>query len=99
MKNIIKVEEGCMLLLSVILNSKLPYPAWLFWLLFLTPDVGMIGYVINRRIGALSYNLLHHKGVAILYIWRDYTFQIMHWNSPGFCFLHTALLTGCSATA
>jgi hypothetical protein len=67
MKNIIKVEEACMLLLSVILNSKLPYPAWLFWLLFLTPDVGMVGYIINKKIGAVSYNLLHHKGVAILF--------------------------------
>jgi hypothetical protein len=67
MKNIIKVEEACMLLVSVILNSQLPYPAWLFWLLFLTPDIGMLGYIINTKIGALSYNLLHHKGVAVLF--------------------------------
>ena len=65
MKNLIRVEEAMMLALSVYLNSYLDYPAWLFWALFLAPDIGFIGYAINTKVGALTYNLLHHKGIAV----------------------------------
>lgn len=54
-----------MLALAVYLNSLLPYEAWIYWALFLTPDIGMIGYIINARVGAVTYNIFHHKGVAI----------------------------------
>jgi hypothetical protein len=67
MKNIIRLEEAAMLGLSIYLNTFLPYSPWLFWILFLTPDVGMIGYLLNTRIGAFTYNLMHHKGIAILF--------------------------------
>ena len=66
MKDLIRLEEACMLLLAVYLKSLLSYDWWLYWVLFLAPDVGMIGYVINTRVGAYTYNLLHHKGVAIV---------------------------------
>jgi hypothetical protein len=66
MKYILKTEEVMMLVLALILNSFLSYPWWLYWALFLTPDISMIGYLINTRIGAFSYNLFHHKGFAIL---------------------------------
>ncbi len=45
--------------------------AWWIWiLLFFSPDIGMIGYLINTKAGAITYNLLHHRfiGVAILCI-------------------------------
>ena len=66
MKNLIRLEEAAMLGLAVYLNTFLPYAQWIYWVLFLTPDIGMIGYVVNPRIGAVTYNLLHHKGIAIL---------------------------------
>ncbi len=31
----------------------------LFALLFLLPDLGMLGYLVNRRVGAICYNLTH----------------------------------------
>lgn len=37
---------------------------WFYLLLFLGPDIGMIGYAINPKIGAITYNLFHHKGIA-----------------------------------
>lgn len=55
-----------MLGLSIYLFSLLSYPWWLFLVLFLTPDIGMIGYVIHNKAGAFCYNLFHHKGLAIL---------------------------------
>ena len=36
-----------------------------FLVLLLTPDIGALGYIINSNVGAFSYNLFHHKGLAI----------------------------------
>ncbi len=67
MKNLLKAEAVALLMLSIILNQTLiPYAWWWFWVLFLTPDVSMIGYVVNSKVGAILYNLAHHKGIAIL---------------------------------
>jgi hypothetical protein len=65
MKTLIRIEELGMFALAVYLNSFLPFAGWVFWALFLTPDIGMLGYLINTRTGAITYNLLHHKGIAI----------------------------------
>ncbi len=65
MKNLIRLEEGLMLALAIYLNILLPYAGWLYWAFFLTPDIGFIGYAFNTRAGAFTYNLLHHKGLAI----------------------------------
>jgi len=46
-----------------LLSIELPW--WLWVVLFFFPDVGMVGYVINTRVGAFLYNILHHKGIAI----------------------------------
>lgn len=34
--------------------------------LILLPDIGMLGYLVNTKTGALTYNVFHHKGLAIL---------------------------------
>lgn len=58
-----------MLSLSLLLVNQLPYSCWLFAALFLTPDLSMLGYLINARVGAITYNIGHHKGIALtLYI-------------------------------
>lgn len=66
MKNSIRIEEYAMLLLSIYLFSLLDYEWWWYLALFLAPDVSMIGYLVSPKVGAFSYNLFHHKGVAIL---------------------------------
>ncbi|MGK2862248.1 MAG: DUF4260 domain-containing protein, partial [Chitinophagaceae bacterium] len=39
---------------------------WWWWLvLFIGPDISMIGYAAGNIAGAVAYNLFHHKGVAI----------------------------------
>ena len=65
MKNIIRLEEAAMLGLAIYLNSLLPFGLGVFGLLFLAPDIGMLGYLINNKVGALTYNIFHHKGIAI----------------------------------
>ena len=54
-----------MFALAIYFNSFLPFQGWVFWAWFLAPDLGMLGYLINTRIGAFMYNMLHHKGIAI----------------------------------
>ena len=66
MKNIIKLEELGVFALSVFLLFKLAHPLswWMYALLFFAPDIGMLGYLINTRVGAVTYNYFHHKAVA-----------------------------------
>lgn len=68
MNNLVKVEELAMFLLSIFFFAQLDYAWWLYLALILTPDIGMIGYAVNTKVGALSYNLFHHKGIAIV-VW------------------------------
>lgn len=55
-----------MFALGIFAFNQLDFAWWWFLILILTPDIGMVGYLINTKIGALSYNIFHHKGVAIL---------------------------------
>ncbi len=66
MKTLLKLEEAGLVLLSIWLFTRLEYAWWWFPLLFFTPDLSMIGYLLNPRIGAFTYNLVHHKGTAAL---------------------------------
>lgn len=66
MKLCLKLEELLMFTLGVYLFSKLDYSWWWFLALLLAPDVSMLGYLINSKTGAFTYNLFHHKGIAIL---------------------------------
>jgi hypothetical protein len=69
MKNLLKLEEIFFLGFSLFLFSQHDLSWGWFALLFLTPDLSMIGYLINPRLGAWIYNLVHHKGLGTsLYI-------------------------------
>lgn len=76
MKTSLKVEEFGMFLLSIFLFSQLDYSWWLYLALFFLPDIGMLGYLINTKIGADLYNLFHHKGIAILILIAGYTVDV-----------------------
>jgi|SRR5690554_933620 len=65
MKKLIKLEEAGQFLASIILFSQLDYVWWLFPAALLLPDLSMIGYLINPKVGAWIYNFFHHKLLAI----------------------------------
>ena len=67
MKNLLRLEEFALFLLAIYLFASPDYPWWLFLVLFLTPDLGALGYLGGSRLGATTYNLTHHKGIAILF--------------------------------
>ena len=66
MKTTLQLEYLAMLLLGIYAFSILSYSWWLFLVLFLLPDIGMVGYLFNATTGAFLYNIFHHQGVAIL---------------------------------
>ena len=66
MKILLKLEALGLFLLGIFLFSTLNYSWWWFLVLILVPDMGMLGYLVNSKIGAWTYNLCHHQGLAIL---------------------------------
>ncbi|MCB0793676.1 MAG: DUF4260 domain-containing protein [Flavobacteriales bacterium] len=65
MKDLLRLEEMAQfaLCLAVLVMNDVPW--WAYVLLVIGPDISMLGYLAGPRIGAFSYNLFHHKGVAI----------------------------------
>ncbi len=66
MKKLLQAEEIAQLALTIIALYYTPiHISWWLWpLLFLSPDISMLGYLINTHVGAVAYNLAHHKLVA-----------------------------------
>ena len=51
-------------------------------LILIAPDISFIGYTAGNKIGAVCYNLFHHKGIAIAifltgFILKDELIQIV----------------------
>lgn len=65
MKNILLLEEAAQFALCIYLSTWLPFPGWWYAAFFFAPDIGMLGYLVNASTGALTYNLLHHKALAV----------------------------------
>ena len=79
MKNLLKIEELFLFGLALFLFSRLDYGWGWYALLFFAPDLSMVGY--------WTYNLIHHKGVAVaLYVFGSLLFV------PWLMFAGTVLL-------
>ena len=65
MKNPLKLEELALFLFSIYLFSRLPFAWWVFPVFFFAPDLSLIGQLAGKRTGAVIYNLIHHKAVAL----------------------------------
>lgn len=65
MNKLLKLEELAMFALSLWAFSLTEISWWWFAGLFLLPDLGMIGYLLDEKIGTWTYNLFHHKGIAL----------------------------------
>ena len=76
MKTILKLEEAAMTAIAIYLLSiyNLTLSFWVWIILFFLPDIGMLGYLINTKIGASTYNLFHHKGIAVALAVTGYYF-------------------------
>jgi hypothetical protein len=66
MKNVLKLEEVALMGLGIFMFGLLGYQWWWLPVLILTPDISMLGYLFGSKFGALCYNIVHHRAVAIL---------------------------------
>lgn len=65
MKYLLKLEELLMFALSIFFFSKLDYAWWWYPLLLFAPDLSMLGYLGGTKLGAITYNFVHHKALGI----------------------------------
>lgn len=79
-KTVLKLEGLAVFLTCLYFYSKLDASWLLFVLLWLLPDVSMIGYFKNLKLGAFLYNLIHNYILALLIIviglWQGDNFTI-----------------------
>ena len=66
MKGLLKLEELAQFLVCLVALIASDVPWWTYLLLALGPDIGMLGYLVDPKVGAITYNMLHHKGLALL---------------------------------
>ena len=61
--------------LSIYLFNQTDFVWWWYLVLILAPDIGILGYLVNSRIGAITYNLFHHKAIAVAVLICGWYFQ------------------------
>lgn len=78
MKNVLKLEEIAMTAMGIYLLTiyNLNISIWIWLLLFFSPDISMLGYIVNAKAGAITYNIFHHKGIAIAIAAVGYFMQV-----------------------
>lgn len=74
---LLRTEESALLLFALFAYHQLHYSWLLFAILFLTPDLFMLGYLLNTRIGAAIYNLAHTLTLPFALLLASY---IQHWH-------------------
>lgn len=75
---LLRTEESALLILTLYAYQHLHY-SWLFFaILFLTPDLSMLGYLINVRAGAATYNLIHTLTLPLALLLVSY---LQHWQT------------------
>ena len=74
----IKIEEAAITAVSIYFLSKynLGLPVWAMVLLFFSPDFSMLGYLLSTRVGAFTYNLFHHRGLALAMLAIGFLMQL-----------------------
>ncbi len=80
MSVLLKLEEVRIFMFCFFLFCRMNVAWWWFSWLLLLPDVGMIGYLINSKTGAFTYNFLHHCLVALLVAIYSLSYGNEYWK-------------------
>ena len=85
---LLRTEEFALLLLTLFAYHRLHY-SWLFFaILFLTPDLFMLGYLLNAHLGAAIYNLAHTLTLPLALLFISY---LQRWHlAPAVALIWTA---------
>ena len=75
MKRIIQAQEVMLCLLSVAALYYFKVP-WLYYIiLIIGPDISMLGYLAGKKIGAIAYNLFHHKAIGVVFFLLGFSLE------------------------
>jgi hypothetical protein len=66
MKKLLQAEELALFVACLFYFPAFQFSWWWFAACILLPDLSMVGYLVNSRVGAICYNIFHHRGIAIL---------------------------------
>jgi Domain of unknown function (DUF4260) len=85
---LLRLEEALLLIAAIFAYQHLHYRWLLFALLFLTPDLFMLGYLLNVRLGAAVYNLAQTFTLPLALLFISY---LQHWHlAPALALIWTA---------
>jgi hypothetical protein len=89
---LLRVEETALLFGAVALYWQMHFSWVLFAVLFLAPDLFMVGYLANPRVGAAVYNLGHVVAVPLVVFALGWWLGRRGWMAVGIIwFSHIAL--------
>lgn len=74
-KILLHIEGLAVLVLSLYFYGYGEFSWLLFFVLLLAPDISMLGYFINNKIGARVYNLFHTYTIVIIGIFCGVLFE------------------------
>lgn len=93
-KILLHLEGLTVLVISLYIYNELDFSWIMFIILLLAPDLGMLGYLINPKIGSVIYNLCHTYltpalllGVALIFHplsclpFPSYGLPILEWTA------------------
>ena len=66
MKTLVALEELGLAVLGWYVFVMSGQVWWLFLLLFFAPDIAMLGYLAGPKAGGVIYNIVHHRGLAVV---------------------------------
>lgn len=81
----LRLEAFALAALMVALTHVSSAPLWILPATFIAFDIGMVGYVVSSRIGALTYNIAHNATVPTLFITFGVVFDWELLSIVGFC--------------
>jgi hypothetical protein len=70
---LLRIEEFFLLAAAVLVYVHFHFSWLLFAVLFLAPDLFMLGYLVNSRVGAAAYNLGHFLMVPLALFFAAYS--------------------------
>lgn len=65
-RTILRLEGAAVFIAATYAFATLDGPWWLYVLLILAPDLGMLGYLVGPSIGARTYNVTHTYTLPLL---------------------------------
>ena len=63
---LLHAEGAAILFVTVISYAQGHFHWWIYALLFLAPDLFMLGYLVNARIGSAMYNFVHTLTIPLV---------------------------------